>query len=82
MLVVFALSSGILSFGHEHLASGGLDEHNCVACHVQHSTILPVSVADVEPAAIPEGDAPAGESQLADSLACLLVPPLRGPPVA
>ncbi len=79
MLILLAL--GTLSLGHEHLDSG-LDEHSCVACHVQKSTILPTSVADVEPVAIPEGDAPAGESHFADSLACLLVPPLRGPPAA
>lgn len=82
MFVLIVLGVGTFGLGHDHAESGPLDEFHCVVCHVQHTITMPASVADVEPMANPGWDARCEEPGRLGSIAALLGPPLRGPPIA
>ena len=81
-LVLIALVAGTFGLGHDHAGGEALDEHHCVICHAQQTTILPTTATDQGPAATPRDGDPVDEPGLVGSIAPGLRPPLRGPPAS
>ena len=81
ILLLFGCCAGLFSLVHEHSEDGIADEHHCPVCHLQQSTTLTASIADVQPTVTLQGEV-GSELRVLHSIAPRLVPPLRGPPVS